>query len=93
MKTTLLRWSLGLVLDAPAVALAVKSHRAPLVALGVAEATGAVLLLVPRTRRAGAGVLLASLLLASGLHALSGELPPAAFLVYAAAIVVVAAPC
>jgi hypothetical protein len=92
IRTALLRWSLSLVLGTSAAALVVRSHRAPLMALGIAETAGAVLLLLPRTRTAGAGLLLLSLLLASGFHALSGERPPAAFLVYAAAIVLVAAP-
>jgi len=90
MKTTLLRWSLSVALGAPAAALAVGSHRVPLIALGIAEAAGAVLLLPRRTRIVGAALLVSSLSSASVLHALSGELPPLSFLVYVAAIAVVA---
>ena len=88
--TVALRWSLSLVLGTPAVLLAVRSHHAPLVAIGVIEALGAVLLQLRRTRLAGAAFLLLSLACASAFHALSGGLPPASFLVYVAAIAVVA---
>jgi hypothetical protein len=89
----LLRWSLSLALGIPAVSLAASARHVPLVALGVVEAVGALLLQPRRTRGCGAGLLLASLLGASALHALAGEPPPAAFLVYVAAIAVVARPC
>jgi hypothetical protein len=89
----LLRWSLSLVLGIPAVALIMSSPPVPLIAIGISEAVGALLLLPRRTRLYGGGLLVLSLLAASGFHALSGELPPAAFLVYVAAIAVVAKPC
>lgn len=91
--TRVLRWSLSLVLGIPAIALVLSAPHAPLIAIGITEAIGALLLLPPRTRRLGAGLLLLALLAAAALHALSGERPPAAFLVYAAAIAVVATPC
>jgi hypothetical protein len=93
MTTRLLRWSLSLVLGAPAVALAVSSRHVPLIAIGAIEALGALLLQPRRTRLYGAGLLLLSLLGASGFHALSGEPAPAAFVVYVAAIAVAAKPC
>lgn len=93
MTIRLLRWSLSLALGIPAVALAASARHAPLVTLGVIEAVGALLLQPRRTRVYGASLLLVSLLGASGFHALSGEPPPAAFLVYVAAIAVVARPC
>jgi hypothetical protein len=93
MKTTLLRWSLSLTLGAPAMALAATSRHVPLVAIGAVEAAGAFLLLLPRTRLAGAVLLLLSLVAASTFHVLSGESAPPAVLVYAAAIVVVTEPC
>jgi len=91
--TVPLRWSLSLVLGIPAVLLAVRSHQAPLVALGITEALGALLLQLRRTRLAGAAFLVLSLACASAFHALSGGLPPASFLVYVAAIAVVAKRC
>jgi hypothetical protein len=91
--TRVLRWSLSLVLGIPAIALALSARPAPLIAIGVTEAIGAVLLQPPRTRRLGAGLLLLALVAAAVLHALSGDRPPPAFLVYAAAIAVVASPC
>jgi CHASE2 domain-containing sensor protein len=57
------------------------------------EVVGAILLLPRRTRKVGATLLLASLAFACAFHALSGEWPPLAFLVYAPAIVLVATPC
>ncbi len=91
-----LRWSLAAVLGAGAVlllvALAGGGHlglHAPLAAaIAVAEVAGAVLLVVPRTRRLGGAVLLATLAAAALLHALAGQVPPLAFVVYAAAIAV-----
>jgi hypothetical protein len=93
MTTRLLRWSLSLALGIPAVSLAASARHVPLVALGVVEAVGALLLQPRRTRIYGAGLLLLSLIAASALHALAGEAPPAAFLIYVAAIAVVARPC
>jgi hypothetical protein len=93
MTTRLLRWSLSLVLGLPAVALAVNTRHLPLIAIGAVEALGALLLQPRRTRLYGAGLLVLSLLAASGFHAMSGELPPAAFVVYLAAIAVVVKPC
>ncbi|MFL5347343.1 MAG: hypothetical protein ACJ8AT_21370 [Hyalangium sp.] len=96
---TALRWSPAIVLGVPALHLAVRSatghegsgHRAWfLLALGAAEAIGAVFLLIPVSRRLAAWALAVILLIASGFHALGGELPPLAFLVYWAAIAVVA---
>lgn len=89
----LLRWSLSLALGAPAVALAMRSHQAPLIAIGSIEALGAVLLQPRRTRVVGAALLVLSLLGATAIHALSGELPPPAFFVYVTAIAVVAQRC
>jgi membrane protease YdiL (CAAX protease family) len=93
MTIRLLRWSLSLVLGLPAVTLVASAHHAPLIAIGVTEAIGAALLQPRHTRRYGAGLLVLSLLAAAALHALSGESPPLAFLVYVAAIAVVATPC
>jgi len=93
MKTTILRWSLSFALGIPAIALAVRSHHASLIALGVMEAVGAVLLLPRQTRLAAAALLVLSLLCASIVHIHSGEPPPASFLVYGAAIALVATPC
>lgn len=90
MRKTLLRWSVSLVLGGTAAALAVESHHPPLVALGIVEALGALLLLPQRTRVVGAGLLFVSLLFAIVHHATSRELPPPAFVVYAAAILVAA---
>jgi len=93
MKMALLRWSISLALGAPAVTLAVSSRAIPLMAIGATEAMGAVLLQPRQTRVAGAVLLAASLLAASAFHALSGERPPLAFLVYFAALGVVVKPC
>ncbi len=70
---------------------ATRSHAASalgshLTILAVAEAVAAVLFLIPRTARAGGGILLAILLFAIYVHGLRGELP---LLVYAAGVVMV----
>jgi len=89
MRNTCLRVALVLVLGGGAVLLLAHGpHAPPLVALGVSEALGALLLAIPRTRRLGGCVLLVVLAAAALFHALSGEVPPPAFLVYAAAIAV-----
>jgi hypothetical protein len=93
MKTTLLRWSLSLTLGIPATALLLSSRHLPLIAIGATEALGALLLQPRRTRVVGAAFLLLSLVGACVFHTLAGEAPPAAFLVYVAAIAVVAKPC
>jgi hypothetical protein len=96
---TALQWSLAIALGVPAIHLAIKSatghegnghHAWFLLALGSAEAIGAVLLLFPASRRIAAWALAVILLIASGFHALGGETPPLSFLVYWAAIAVVA---
>ena len=81
-STTLLRWALAGVLGAGAVMI-LRSGEVVHVAIGVAELVGALLLLVPRTRRLGGYTLLAVLAVAAAIHG-----PPLAFIVYAAAIVV-----
>lgn len=58
-------------------------------AIGSVEALAAVAFLVPRTMRAGAGVLLVVIALAFVIHALRGEWRPD-LLVYAAGVVLVA---
>ena len=88
-----LRWSLAIVLAIGAarllVAIATAGHPGvalPMgIAVGAAELAGAVLLLVPASRRAGGTVLLAVLAIAALLHAHAGEAPPLAFAVYATA--------
>lgn len=94
-----LRWSLAIVLGGPALHLAIRSatghegnghHAWFLLALGAAEAIGAVFLLIPRSRRIAAWALAVILLIASGFHVLGGEMPSLAFLVYWAALAVVA---
>lgn len=89
----LLRGSLSLVLGVPAIALAVSAPHLPLIAIAATEALGAVLLLPRPTRPYGAALLVLSLVAAAALHALSGERPPAAFVVYVAVIAVVARRC
>ena len=93
MDRTFLRWTLSLALGAPAVALAAASRQVPVIAIGATEAMGAILLQPRRTRMIGAALLLLSLMGASVLHAMLGELPPPAFLVYVAAIAVVTKSC
>jgi hypothetical protein len=75
------------------MALVVSSHHVPHIAVGAAEAVGAILVQPPRTRVAGAALLVLSLLVAAALHVMSGEPPPMAFLVYVAAIAVVTKSC
>jgi hypothetical protein len=91
----LLRWALAVVLGGQAAVLLADALRATrvhplLVALAAAEVLACVLLVVPRARRGGALLLAATLLFASLLHVSQGESPPAAFVVYLAAILVVA---
>lgn len=88
-RITLLRWSLVAVLGIGAGALLVTRPAPPAVALGVAELVGAALLVVPRTRVVGAVLLFAVLAAAAVLHAVLGQVPPIAFVVYAAALAVV----
>ena len=87
---TWLRWALAIVLGTGAIVLLVGGPRGPLhLAIGTAELAGALLLLVARTRRAGACVLLAVLAVAAAVHAIGGQVPPLAFVVYAASLAVV----
>ncbi len=97
-STTLLLWSLSLVLGGQALLVLLHSllgrstHGPPMALLVVtagAELLGALLLFVPQKRSLGGYLLLASLGLAMVLHVAMGEWPPAAYLVYAAAIRVV----
>jgi hypothetical protein len=90
-----LRWALAVVLGAQAATLAVTTLRSAhvhplLVAIAVAELCACLLLVVPRTRRAGALLLSGVLLAAAVLHVLARETPPAAFIIYLPAIFVVA---
>ncbi len=62
---------------------ALMSH---LTIFAVAEAVASILFLVPRTARAGGGILLAIFVVAIYLHGLRGELP---LLVYAAGVAMV----
>jgi len=91
-----LRWTLAGVLGLQGLAFALhpagadKAVPALLrVALGLLEATGAALFLLPRTVRPGGVALAASLAIAAGLHLWLAEWPPIAFLVYLAAIAAV----
>jgi hypothetical protein len=89
--TTWLRLALIAVLGGGAVMLLVRGpHAVPHVALGIAELVGAFLLAIPHTRKVGAALLLGVLVTAATLHAFGGEVPPLAFIVYAAALAVVA---
>jgi len=56
------------------------------IAVGVVEVAGALLFVVPATVRIGGVLLLLSLMTAAAVHGAMGQAPPAAFLVYAAAI-------
>jgi hypothetical protein len=58
--------------------------------LAIPEVAGAMLLVVPRTRRIGAIALVGVLVAASLLHAAIGEWPPPSFAVYAVALVAIA---
>jgi hypothetical protein len=95
---TMLRCSLAIVLGVPAIHLVIRTatgregsghHAVFLLALGAAEAIAAAFLLFPRFQRPAAWALAAILLIASGFHALGGEMPPLPFLVYWAAIAVI----
>jgi hypothetical protein len=90
-----LRWSIALVLGVQAGLLLMRTarglHPAGLGILAGAELIGALLLLLARTTRPGAVLLFAALAVAALLHALEGAVPSAAYLVYAAALWVVAA--
>ncbi len=59
---------------------------AHLTILAVAEAISAILFLIPKTARAGGGILLAIFLFVIYVHGLRGELP---LLVYAAGVIMV----
>ncbi|MGE5187083.1 MAG: hypothetical protein ACM31C_33770 [Acidobacteriota bacterium] len=83
-----LRWAVAVVLGAGAIRLLAEPPPPLHAAIGLAELAGAALLLASRTRRVGAYVLLAVLACAAVVHALAGEVPPLAFVVYAAALVV-----
>jgi len=56
------------------------------IAVGIAEVAGALLFVVPATVRIGGALLLLTLAIAAVVHGAMGQAPPAAFLVYAAAI-------
>ncbi len=77
--------SIRIVLGAASrhTANALTSH---LTILAVAEAFAAVLLLIPKTARAGGGILLVIFAFAIYVHGLRGELP---LLVYAAGVVMI----
>jgi hypothetical protein len=77
-----------LVLSLSAVAGAGRTDRHVLV-LGSLEAIGAILFLLPRYTRVGAGLLLATLSAAIAIHAARGQFP-GALLVYAAGVAFVA---
>lgn len=92
----LLRWTLATVLGVSALLVPVTqvAHHtlaSPLPVIAAAEVLGAVLLLVPRSIRAGGWVLLATVLAASAFHLSRREAPPAAFAVYLAALLAVMA--
>ena len=59
------------------------------VSLGLLEAAGAVLFVVPRTATAGGVILATSVALAAAVHLALGAKPPLAYLVYLAAIAAV----
>jgi hypothetical protein len=85
----MLRWSLAVVLGGSALLLLVHGAHDPIhVAIGAAEVAGALLLVVPRSRRLGGVVLLTVLAAAAVVHVLHGLAPPLAFVVYAAATLV-----
>jgi hypothetical protein len=91
-----LRWSIGLVLGTQAGILLTHPaghgvHPAVVGALASLEVLAALLVVVPATIVLGAALLLAVLVLAAALHALHGETPPPAYLIYAAALWVIAA--
>lgn len=65
------------------------AHRA-VIPLAIPEVAGAVLLVVPRTRRVGAIALVGVLVAASALHAAIGEWPPPSFAVYIVALIAIA---
>ncbi len=62
----------------------------PVIPLALAEVAASVLLVVPRTRRVGAIVLVGVLVAATALHASLGEWPPASFAIDAVALVAIA---
>ena len=89
-----LRWALAGLLGVEAMHLVVATLRSthphpPLLALGALEAVACVLLIPARSRRVGALLLAGTLLFAAALHVERGEHPPAAFIVYLPAILVV----
>jgi hypothetical protein len=90
--TTLLRWTLAAVLGIQAALLVAARPPPPLIALGAAELTAAIVFVLPwrAAVRAGAIGLVAVLALAAAIHLHLGERPPPAFAVYVAAIWVVA---
>jgi hypothetical protein len=81
---------LAVVLGGGGVLTLAHGTAALVIPLAVAEVIASVLLVVPRTRRLGALVLVGVLALASILHASFGEWPPPSFAVYAVALVVIA---
>jgi hypothetical protein len=97
-RIRLLQWALAGVLGLQGLALAfhdaavdAEVPAALRVALGLAEAGGALLFLLPRTVVAGGWVLAAALATAAGVHLGLGLAPPLAYVVYLAAIAAVGA--
>lgn len=92
----ILRWSLACVLGGTAALLlhSLAAHgqiASALAAIAAAEVLGASLLFVPAAVGIATRLLLATLLAAALFHVLHRQVPPAAFLVYAAGLLVVAA--
>jgi hypothetical protein len=85
----LLRWCLGLVLAGKGLVLVLHAESVLVRAAATAEVVAGLLFLAPRTLALGSGLLLAVLAFVAILHGAEGEWPPAAFLIYAAAVSVV----
>lgn len=91
---TALRWTIAVVLGTQAAILELETLRAaPLklhhVLVGAAELLGAVLLLVPASRRRGAMLLMATLVGVSLITVAGGHAPPWSFAVYGMSMFVV----
>ena len=89
-----LRWTIAIVLGGQAAILEFETLRAtPMkmhhVLVATAELLGAVFLLVPASRRAGAGLLLATLVGVSIITVVGGDAPPWSFAVYGISMFVV----
>ena len=90
-RVRLLHWTTAAVLGFLATSLLVHEihgggRARGAIAVGVVEVAGALLFVVPATVRIGGAVLLLTLIVAAVVHGAMGQAPPAAFLVYAAAI-------